>query len=151
MRDRDLTGMYTGRVIGGEFGENKDGTAVEAVVYVELLERTDGGPELEGPEEVSVVLHFTEKAIKYSKDKLRLMGWQGGDLKFERCPNEVPIAIKYEEYKGEMKMKCDIFAPGRIAVHNPMDETKKRAFATKLAASMGVAPASKGAGLDGLD
>lgn len=133
-------GYYIGKVLSGEFGENKAGDNVEAVIQMELLARDDGGPPLEVPLRVSVVLHFTEKAKQYSVEKLQAIGWQGGDLEFARCPNEVTVSIKYEEYQGVMRMKADIQAgAGRIKARTIAPE-KKRAFAAQLAGLMGSAP-----------
>ena len=146
-------GLYVGKVISGEFGENKDGTNVEAVIQMQLIDRADGGTPLEGPVSVSVCLYFTEKAKPFSVEKLKAIGWQGGDLEFARCPNEVTISVRYEEYplgSGDQRMKCDIFTgEGRIKAR-PLAPEKKRAFAAALAAGMG-GPAPKGQGLGGLD
>ena len=143
-------GLYVGKVISGEFGENKDGTNVEAVIQMQLIDRADGGPSLEFPLTCSIVLHFSEKAKPFSVEKLKAIGWEGGDLEFARCSNEVTVAVRYEEWQGEQKMKCDILYGGGSIKARPIDPAKKRAFAASLAASMGATPA-KASGLGGLD
>lgn len=136
-------GYYQGRVVAGEgeFGTSSKGT-YEAVIPFVIT-----GDNLEGPERVYVRLYFSEKAEEYSVKKLRALGWQGGDMKFENCPNEVTIAVKYEEYNGEERQKCDIALGGGT---KPLDPAQERAFAARLAGLVGVT-ASKGAGLGDLD
>jgi hypothetical protein len=126
-------GYYKARVIPGEgaFGETKKGD-VEAVIPM-LLDTGD---------RVTVRLYFSEKAEKYSVDKLRAIGWQGGDLLFERCPNEVTVAIKYELYEGEERMKADIVTGPAV---KPLEPARARAFAARLAGLVG-GPAAKTVG-----
>jgi hypothetical protein len=137
-------GYYQGRVVSGEgqFGETSKGT-IEAVIPF-LLEDDS----FEGPERVTVRLYFSEKAEEYSVKKLRAIGWKGGDLTFADCPNLVTIAVKYEEYNGEERQKCDIALGGGT---KPLDPARERAFAAKLAGLVGVTAKAPGAGLDGLD
>lgn len=117
-------GFYQGRVVpgSGAFGETKKGD-VEALFQV-LLDTGD---------HVHVRLNFSEKAQKYSVDKLRVLGWKGGDLTFERCPNEVTIQIKYEMYEGEERMKADIATQGV----KPLTPDKARAFQAKMVGLLG--------------
>jgi len=138
-------GYYQGRVVAGEgaFGETKKGD-VEAVIPMVIT-----GGDLEVPERVTVRLYFSEKAEKYSVDKLRAIGWKGGDMTFANCPNEVTVAIKYETYEGEERMKADIMTGPQV---KPLEPARARAFSARLAGLVGTpAGASKGAGLDGLD
>ena len=137
-------GYYQGRVVAGEgaFGETKKGD-VEAVIPMVIT-----GDILEGPERVTVRLYFSEKAEKYSVDKLRAIGWKGGDLTFSSCPNEVTVAIKYEMYEGEERMKADIMTGPQV---KPLEPARARAFSARLAGLVGTQATSKGAGLDGLD
>lgn len=125
-------GFYQGRVVpgSGAFGETKKGD-VEALFQV-LLDTGDY---------VHVRLNFSEKAQKYSVDKLRALGWKGGDLTFERCPNEVTIQIKYETYEGEERMKADIVTQGV----KPLTPDKARAFQAKMVGLLG---GSLGGGAD---
>lgn len=135
-------GYYQGRVVAGEgaFGETRKGDA-EAVIPMVIT-----GGDLEAPERVTVRLYFTEKAEKYSVEKLRAIGWRGGDLTFADCPNEVTVAIKYEMYDGEERMKADI-ATGPMV--KPLEPAKARAFSARLAGLVGTKAAAPG--LDGLD
>lgn len=135
-------GYYQGRVVAGEgaFGETKRGD-VEAVIPMVIT-----GGDLEAPERVTVRLYFSEKAEKYSVEKLRAIGWKGGDLTFADCPNEVTVAVKYELYEGEERMKADIMTG---PVVKPLEPARARAFSARLAGLVGT-PA-KAAGLDGLD
>lgn len=138
-------GYYQGRVVvceGDKFGETSKGT-IEAVIPFVLEDDA-----LEGPEQVTVRLYFSEAAEKYSVEKLRALGWKGGDVTFANCPNVVTIHVKYEEYNGEERMKCDIATGGGT---KPLDPTRARAFATRLAGLVGVTATSKGAGLGDLD
>lgn len=135
-------GYYQGRVVAGEgaFGETKKGD-VEAVIPMVIT-----GGDLEAPERVTVRLYFSEKAEKYSVEKLRAIGWRGGDLTFSDCPNEVTVAIKYELYEGEERMKADIMTGPAV---KPLEPARARAFSARLAGLVGT-PA-KAPGLDGLD
>lgn len=135
-------GYYQGRVVSGEgqFGETSKGT-IEAVIPFVLEDDS-----FEGPERVTVRLYFSEKAEEYSVKKLRAIGWKGGDLTFLDCPNLVTIAVKYEDYNGEERQKCDIALVGGT---KPLDPARERAFAAKLAGLVGVTVTSKV--LDGLD
>ncbi len=123
-------GYYQGRVVAGEgaFGETKKGD-VEAVIPMVIT-----GDILEGPERVTVRLYFSEKAEKYSVDKLRAIGWKGGDLTFSNCPNEVTVAIKYETYEGEERMKADIMTGPQV---KPLEPARARAFSARLAGLVG--------------
>lgn len=135
-------GHYQGRVVAGEgaFGETKKGD-VEAVIPMVIT-----GGDLEAPERVTVRLYFSEKAEKYSVEKLRAIGWKGGDLTFVDCPNEVTVEIKYELYEGEERMKADIMTG---PVVKPLEPARARAFSARLAGLVGTS--AKAAGLDGLD
>ena len=137
-------GYYQGRVVAGEgqFGETSKGT-IEAVIPF-LLEDDS----FEGPERVTVRLYFSEKAEEYSVKKLRAIGWKGGDLTFANCPNEVTVAIKYETYEGEERMKADIMTGPQV---KPLEPARARAFSARLAGLVGTtAGYSSTKGLDDL-
>ncbi len=134
-------GNYRGRGIEGseQYGTTSNGND-QVVIDLELL---DIG------EKVSTFLVFSERAAKYSMERLRALGWSGNDLSNLSgiSTNEVEVEVKYEEYQGEQKMKVQIRTNGgRVQLQNQFDDKGRKAFAAKykaLAASTaGAAPAN---------
>lgn len=132
-------GYYTGCVVAGEgaFGESKKGDP-EAVIPMELIVDPQG-EEIHPPHRVTCWLSFSEKAEKYSVAKLKALGWQGGDLTFANCPNEVTVEITYETFDNRERMKANIVAGAPQT--KPLDEGRKVQFMSRLAALTGSGPA----------
>jgi hypothetical protein len=132
-------GMYKGRAVFGseQYGTTSNGNDQIAIdVDVPALSR-----------QLTVFLYFSENGAQYAIEKLRACGWAGDDLADLRGvdANEVDVSIKYEPYRGEIKMKVDIYAGGgRVKLDSPMDEKQKRAFAARMKGVIkGGAPAPK--------
>jgi len=126
-------GIYRARANGAELDRNKDGT--HDVVNVGLV---IDGPD--GPVNATTYLHFSEKAAKFSLDRLRALGWPGGTT-FEKLPNAVDVTVKYETYEGKEQMKVDILTGGGgIKAKNPPSEAERKHFFAGLNKALG-APA----------
>lgn len=134
-------GIYKARAVAGseQYGETSNGND-QIVLNLTLLESGDT---------VSTFLVFSDKAAPYSIDRLRKCGWSGADLaKLDGIDaNEVDVEVKYEEYKGEMKMKVQIITGGTVTLEKQFDAKGKKAFAAKHAAlakaTLGAKPAPK--------
>lgn len=127
-------GIYSARGIAGseQYGTTSNGND-QIVVDLTLLADADGR---EVGEQVSVFLVFSDKAAPFSIERLRALGWTGTDLSqldgIDR--QEVQVQVKYEEYRGEQKMKVEILTGGgRVALKNQLDASGKKAFAAKFA------------------
>lgn len=88
---------------------------------------------------ISTWLYLSDKAAKYTVEKLRLMGWRGNDVSeivLDDLTADVEIVVAHEEYDGEAKAKVKwINAPGGgsgIKPGAPMGDAEKKAFAAKL-------------------
>lgn len=123
---RIAAGNYRGRAIKGseQYGQTSNGND-QIVIDLDLL---DIG------EKVSTFLVFTDAAAQYSLDRLRACGWTGDDLANLTGidANEVDVQVKYEEYKGEQKMKVQILTGGgAVKLKDQLDDKGKKAFAAK--------------------
>ncbi len=134
-------GKYRGRAVAGseQYGQTKNGNDQIAIDL-----------DLETGERVSTFLFFSEKAAKYSIQRLRALGWQGSDLADLSGIdlNDVDVEISYDEWEGKQTMKVNIVTGGTVTLDKPLDDKGKRAFAAKfkgLAASMAGAKPANGA------
>jgi hypothetical protein len=120
-------GVYRGRAVAGseQYGTTNNGTDQIAIDL-----------DLDGGHRVSTFLYFSDKAAKYSIQRLRSLGWQGSDLSnlVGIDANDVDVEIKYEEYQGELKMKVNIVAGGTVTLDKPLDDKGKKAFAARFKA-----------------
>lgn len=134
------SGVYKGRGVAGsdQYGVGDKGEQVAVDLNLSDLGRL-----------VTTILHFSEAAAPYSIDRLKLMGWKGGDTFDGIDENEVPVRISYEQWTSpetqtaEWKMKVDIIAT-RFSFKTPMNDAQKRGFFAKLnqiASQHGGAPA----------
>lgn len=114
-------GMFTGRVVEetAMIGKNEKTGNEEVILEVKLA---DGGTG-------RVFLSFTEKAAKYSIEKLKACGWKGGNSLAGVGDNEVQISIRPEVFEGKEREKWDIYAGPKL---QPMAATAKDAFFAKL-------------------
>lgn len=129
-------GTYRAKAIEGseQYGTTSNGND-QIVVDLDIL---DLG------ENLSTFLVFSEKAAPYSIDRLRALGWTGNDLSDLQgiSTNEVEVAVKYEPYQGEEKMKVEILlGGGRVTLKHQLDDKGKKAFAAKYKALLGGSPA----------
>lgn len=134
-KDRIPAGMYEVRGIEGsdQIGEASTGTE-QVVIDVEIVNGPlpNGDPELKG-QTMQTVMPFTDKAMPYSLERIRLMGWEGGDSFAGIGKNIVKAIVKYEIFDGRRNMKVDIYTGGgRIVMETQMNDTQKRAFFAKL-------------------
>lgn len=126
MSQRIEPGIYRGKAVAGseQYGQTSNGN--DQIVLDLQLDTGDT---------VSTFLVFSDKAAQWSIKRLRALGWEGdnlGDLTgIDR--SEVDIEVKYEEYKGELKMKVQIVAGGTVTLENQFDAKEKKAFAAKYA------------------
>lgn len=128
MSTRDIpAGFYPGRAIAGSEQYGSTSTGNDQIVLelaVPALARN-----------LTTFLVFSDGASSYSLDRLRACGWKGNDLsRLDGIDaNEITVAVKYETYKGEEKMKVEIqTGGGRFKLESPMDERQKRAFAARM-------------------
>lgn len=129
-------GRYKGRGIAGseQYGTTQNGTDQ---IVVDL--------QLESGLTVSTFLYFSDKAAKYSIQRLRALGWSGTDLADLTGidSNDVDVDISYEEYQGELKMKVNIVTGGTVTLDRPLDDKGKKAFAARFRAHAAAVPAAK--------
>ena len=102
---------------------------------------------------VTTVLVFTDKSERFAIDRLRALGWTGGDSMAGIDQNEVQVQIKYDVVAGQdgtprRVMKAEIVTGGgRFKFDKPMDEQQKRGFFARLNQLAGSAAApSNGTG-----
>jgi hypothetical protein len=132
MESKIAPGYDKARAVGTELDVTENGNDV-VIVHLQL----DNGAS------VSSFLHFSEKAAPYSIEKLRALGWPGGDS-LANLPDEATVQVKYETYQGTERMKVEIQGRGRVAAKNPPTEAHKREFLKRLSRDMnGGAPPAK--------
>ena len=133
-------GTYKGRGVAGsaQMGMTSTGTDQVAIdLEIPALGRV-----------LTTFLFFSDGAKPYSIDRLLALGWDGSDdPSFVGIDaNEVDVVVKYEDYKGEQKMKVEILTGGggKVTLKDQMSETQKRGFMTALKTAAkqagGVAP-----------
>lgn len=120
-------GQYKGRGVEGseQFGIGDKGDQVSVELVLADLGRT-----------VTTILSFSDAAMPYSIDRLKMMGVPiGPDNAISTLAglskNEVPVLVKYEEYNGETKMKAEIIST-RFSFKQPMSEPEKRDFFARV-------------------
>lgn len=128
-------GQYKARGIEGsdQFGTNENNGNDEVSVDLTLVDLQRN---------VTSILYFSDRATPYSLDRLRLMGWEGGDTFAGISKNEVPVVVKYEVYDSKVRMKVEIVS-SRFSFQSPMSDVQKRGFFARLnqiAAQQGSAP-----------
>ena len=145
-------GTYKGRGIEGsaQKGTSKEGTEQIAIdLTIPALGRS-----------LTTFLYFSDAAMPYALDRLRALGWEGGDdPKFPGISkNEVDIQVRYETYQGKEQMKVEIWTGGgRPILKAPMSAQEERGFMSRIAkaakqdqtTASGPNPVSGGQGPDG--
>ncbi len=142
MSEKIPAGTYKGRGVAGsaQMGMTSTGGDQIAIdVEVPALGRV-----------LTTFLFFTEAAKPYSIDRLRALGWDetSDDPSLPGIDrNEVDVVVKYEDYKGEQKMKVEVLTGGgKVTLKDQMSDTQKRSFMSALknaAKQAGGAPAPK--------
>ena len=136
-------GTYKGRGVAGsaQMGMTSTGTDQVAIdLEIPALGRV-----------LTTFLFFSDGAKPYSIDRLLALGWDGSDdPSFVGIDaNEVDVVVKYEDYKGEQKMKVEILTGGgKVTLKDTMTDSQKRSFMSSLktaAKQAGGAPAAAAA------
>jgi hypothetical protein len=143
MSQRIEPGIYKARGVEGsaQHGHSKNGTE-QVTIDLEL-------PAL--GKMLSTFLYFSDDAAPYALERLRALGWEGGDdPSFPGISrNEVDVQVKYEMYEGAEKLKVDIVTGGgRVVMKNTMNDQQKRGFMSrisKLDKQSGTAPTQQSA------
>lgn len=122
-------GRYRARGIQGALGETKGGAEQVAVEFEFLDEPVKG-------QRITWFGYFTDKTTEHTVKALRTCGWQGADLTDLSGvdANEVILVIQNEEYEGTWRSKVRFINSlnGGLALKNPLDENKARAFAARM-------------------
>lgn len=140
-------GRYTARPISYAFGSTDKGVDYAALTFDIPF---DGGTS----EQITAYLYFaTTENSRISLEQIRNCGWHGDDLSadlsadgYGSCDVKLVLAEDSYEKDGETKTSLKVKSIWRAdgpAVKNPMDETKRKAFAAKM---KGLALATKPAG-----
>lgn len=129
-------GIYRARGIEGsdQFGFASTGTE-QVAIELELLDL--------GNARVTSILYFSDKSTPQSVEKLKALGWEGGDTFAGISKNEVSVMVSYEDYQGKTRMNVEIQS-SRFAFASPMDAQQKRAFFARI--NGGAAPATQAKG-----
>ena len=83
-------------------------------------------------------LFFSPDAIQYAMERLKTIGWPGGNTLIEKCKDaKCRVRVKhtsYENDRGEQKVgaEVDILTGGGFAMKNPLDEAKKVGFLQRI-------------------
>lgn len=134
--DAQAVGEGEPHVLYGESSNNNDEVGIE----MKLLDLNRN---------VFVVLSFSDAATPYSLQRLRALGWKGGDDMAGITANKVSVRAKTERFvdregKERSKQKFEIMTgDGRFTFQKPMDEQRKRGFFARLNAVASQAPAAK--------
>ena len=137
-------GVYKGSGVAGseQYGRTPNGTDQ---IVLELAI-----PELE--RNVQTFLYCSEKALPFTIERLRALGWDNDDITNLSGidKNEVSIDVHYEAYdKGDgsgpkQQMRVNILSGGgRVQIEQFVD-SDKRAFKARVAAMMGKKPEAGG-------
>lgn len=96
---------------------------------------------------VTTFLYFSDAALPYALDRLRALGWEGGeDPKFPGISkNEVDVQIRYETFEGKEQMKVEIWTGGgRPVLKAPMSAQEERGFMSRVSKAAKDAPPAEG-------
>lgn len=131
MSEEIKPGIYKGRGIAGseQFGKTSNG---HDQVVIDLTIDVDGNSR-----RVSTFLVFTDKSKSFSLDRLRALGWAGGDALVGIDKNEVDVEVRYEEYQGKRQMKIEVMTGGgTFKIKEEMAISERRAFMAGLNADL---------------
>lgn len=87
---------------------------------------------------LTTILPFSGKAMQYSIERLKVLGWDGSNELRGIDRNEVDVEVKYEvnpqKPEAGPQLKVEVKTTGgRFAFRQPMGEPEKRGFMSKLA------------------
>ena len=129
MNDMDIqAGFYKARAVAGseQYGTTDNGYD-QIAFEVELLEGECKGRRF------TTFLVFSDAAAPFALERLRACGWAGGNDMTGIDKNEITVQAKYEDYKGQKKLKVEIATGGgRVTLKQQMDEGQKRGFMARL-------------------
>jgi len=126
-------GIYDAQAVGEDephvaYGQSKNDNDQVAIEMKLLdLNRT-----------VMVILSFSDAAAPFSLERLRALGWKGGDTMAGITANKVPVRAKWDHYTDQQgvakrSMKFEILTGGgRFSFQKPMDDGQKRGFFARL-------------------
>ena len=123
-------GTYRAKLLDKQLCEAKTGTSQIALSF-EVVEGPHAG------EHITDFASLTDKALKYTIEKLRATGWRGVDLtQLESAGSaECYIVVQSEEYQGQQRLRVRfVNALDRAgpAMPGSMDAAKQKALAAKL-------------------
>jgi len=128
---RYAEGYYKARGIAGseQFGYAKEGgEQVSVGLEVKISEKQTV--------QLSTIMSFSGGAVPYSIERLKALGWTGGDTLEGIDANEVTVQLFYETPPGKSQeqLKVEIKTNGgsRFSFARPMDDQQKRGFMTNL-------------------
>jgi hypothetical protein len=113
-----------------EFGKSKNGVPELLVhLYLADLQKTYVSP-----------LYFSTEAAPYSEERLRALGCTDLTTLAGIDTNEVDVELKYEQYDGKWRIRCQILSGGGVFhTSNPMPGGGKEFFAN-VTATLGRPP-----------
>lgn len=105
---------------------------------------------VEGPqsgERITAFLSFSDKAFKYTMEKIRAAGLMGGDLTDLRRNTDAPVRIfcKEDTYNGKTTVKV-AFVGERKGIGKTMDAQEARSFAARMKGQIAAYDAEAGGG-----
>lgn len=135
MNSDRLEGIFKGRGIAGSQQFKSENGTDTMKIDLDLQTPT-------GVRRLSTFLYLSPKAIQYSVERLRALGWDGSSIldAVGIGQNEVNVQVRYEMYKDKEQMRVEIMAGGGRIEFEPMAPDAKRQLAARVAALMGDAP-----------
>lgn len=87
--------------------------------------------------DVFTVLNFSDAAAPFALERLRALGWDGGNDMRGITKNKVQVRAKWDHFtddQGQARrvMKFEIMTGSRFSFQKPMDDAQKRGFFARL-------------------
>lgn len=127
----DTEGTFRAKVVGKDLCRSKAG-AEQLALRFEVTQGDKAGAQ------ITEFLSFSEKALKYTVEKMRACGWSGIDLAdLETLGSaEVDIVVRTESdpgYEPRLRVKfINAANGGAVALKSALGEAERRAFAAKM-------------------
>lgn len=118
-------GIYRAKGIAGseQLGKTKNGHD-QVVIDMHFLDID---------KRASTFLIFSDDAAPYSLERLKALGWGGGDDFVGIDKNEVQVEVKNTVWDGKPQMKIEILTGGgRVVLKEQMSEPEKRGFFARV-------------------
>lgn len=136
-------GYYEAQAVGEtephvQYGTSKNGNE-QIAIELKLLDLS---------RDVFTVLNFSDAAAPFALERLRALGWEGGDDMRGITKNKVQVRAKWDHYTDDAgvakrTMKFEITTGSRFSFSKPMDDQQKRGFFARLNQLANQAPAPK--------